>query len=163
TEAALVDHLAARNRDDSVDAILVQLPLPKPLREAVVLEAIDPTKDVDGLHPINVGWLASGRPRLVPATPVGVMRLLADTGVDLAGARALVVGRSNLVGRPIAQLLLNAHATVTVAHSRTRDLAALCRESDVVVAAAGRPGLVRGDWIKPGAVVIDVGMTRVDA
>jgi methylenetetrahydrofolate dehydrogenase (NADP+)/methenyltetrahydrofolate cyclohydrolase len=125
-----------------------------------VLDLVSPAKDVDGFHPVNVGLLASGRPGLVPCTPLGCMRLLALSKVDLRGARALVVGRSNIVGKPIAQLLLAEHATVTIAHSRTRDLPAVCREADVLVAAVGRPQMIRGDWIREGAVVIDVGINR---
>jgi methylenetetrahydrofolate dehydrogenase (NADP+)/methenyltetrahydrofolate cyclohydrolase len=154
---ALVDQL---NRDDAVDGFLVQLPLPRGLPETRILDAVSPQKDVDGLHPVNAGLLALGRPKLASATPRGVMRLLAETGVDLVGARAVVVGRSNIVGKPVAQLLLAQHATVTLAHSRTRDLAGVCKQADVLVAAVGKAGLVRGDWIKPGAIVIDVGTTR---
>jgi len=124
---------------------------------------VDPKKDVDGFHAINVGGLWSGGRSLVPCTPRGCMRLLREGGVKVEGARAVIVGRSNIVGKPLAQLLLGAHATVTIGHSRTRDLAAVCREADVLVAAVGRPGLVRGDWVKPGAVVIDVGTTRNEA
>ena len=148
------------NRDDATDGILVQIPLPDGLDAELVVEAIDPDKDVDGLHPVSVGRLASGRAGLVPCTPRGIMVLLAETGIELRGARAVVVGRSNLVGRPIAQLLLREHATVTMAHSRTRDLPAVCREADVLVVAVGRARLVGGDWVKPGAVVIDVGTNR---
>jgi methylenetetrahydrofolate dehydrogenase (NADP+)/methenyltetrahydrofolate cyclohydrolase len=119
-------------------------------------------KDVDGFHPVNVGLLASGRPSLVPCTPLGCMRLLASAGVDLKGAHAVVVGRSNIVGKPVAQLLLAQHATVTIAHSRTRDLPAVCRQADVLVAAVGKQEMIRGDWVKPGAVVIDVGINRVE-
>jgi methylenetetrahydrofolate dehydrogenase (NADP+) / methenyltetrahydrofolate cyclohydrolase len=155
---ALVDRL---NGDAEVDGILVQLPLPAGIAEARVIERVDPKKDVDGFHPVNVGLLASGRPALVPGTPIGCMRLLASAGVDLVGARAVVVGRSVIVGRPVAQLLLAAHATVTIAHSRTKDLPAVCREADVLVAAVGKAALIRGDWIKPGAVVIDVGINRI--
>ena len=126
-----------------------------------MIEAIDPDKDVDGFHPLNAGPLVTGRPALVPCTPRGVMKLLAEAGVPLEGARALVVGRSTIVGRPMAALLLAAHATVTVAHSRTRDLAAECRRADILVAAVGRPEMVRGDWIAPGATVIDVGVNRL--
>lgn len=160
-EDALLALLAELNRDDTVDGILVQLPLPKHVNETRVLEAISPWKDVDGFHPENVGLLAVGRPRLVPCTPSGCMKLLAEAGVDLSGLRAVVVGRSNIVGKPVAQLLLAANATVTVAHSRTRDLAALCREADVLVAAIGKPEILRGDFVKPGAVVLDVGINRV--
>ena len=150
------------NRDDGVDGFLVQLPLPRGLPETEILDSVAAAKDVDGLHPENAGLLALGRPRLVGATPRGVMHLIAETGTELAGKRAVVIGRSNIVGKPLAQLLLAEHATVTLAHSRTRDLGELCRQADVLVAAVGRPGLVRGDWVKPGAVVIDVGTTRND-
>lgn len=162
-QADLLALLRRLNQDDAVDGILVQLPLPKPIDELTVLDAVDPAKDVDGFHPINAGLLASGRPALVPCTPSGCMRLIELAGVDLKGARAVVVGRSNIVGKPMAQLLLAAHATVTIAHSRTRDLAAVCREADVLVVAVGKAELVRGDWIKPGACVIDVGMNRIAA
>ena len=161
SESALLALLRELNADEAVDGILVQLPLPKQIDEKKVLDAVSPTKDVDGFHPINVGLLASGRPALVPCTPVGCMRLLAHAKVDLAGARAVVVGRSNIVGKPVAQLLLAQHATVTIAHSRTLDLPAVCREADVLVAAVGRPQMIRGDWVKPGAIVIDVGINRV--
>jgi methylenetetrahydrofolate dehydrogenase (NADP+)/methenyltetrahydrofolate cyclohydrolase len=160
TEEELLAVIARLSADDAVDGILVQLPLPPQIDEHAVLDAIDPRKDVDGFHPMNVGLLSSGRPALVPCTPSGCMRLLRDAGVDLAGKRAVVVGRSNIVGKPMAALLLAANATVTMAHSRTRDLAAVCREADVLVVAVGRAELVRGDWVKPGAVVIDVGMNR---
>jgi methylenetetrahydrofolate dehydrogenase (NADP+) / methenyltetrahydrofolate cyclohydrolase len=163
SQAELLSLLAALNADDSVDGILVQLPLPKHIDSLVVLDAIRPDKDVDGFHPINVGLLASGRPGLVPCTPLGSMRLLAASGVALKGAHAVVVGRSNIVGKPVAQLLLAEHATVTIAHSQTRDLPAVCRTADVLVAAVGRPEMVRGDWVKEGAVVIDVGINRVAA
>ncbi len=163
TEAEIVALLLQLNADDAVDGILVQLPLPAGIEESRVLDLVSPAKDVDGFHPINAGLLASGRPALVPCTPVGCMRLLRESGVELKGARAVVVGRSNIVGKPVAQLLLAAHATVTIAHSRTRDLAAVCREADVLVAAVGKPEMIRGDWVKPGAVVIDVGINRIDA
>ncbi len=163
TEADLLALIDRLNEDDTVDGILVQLPLPPQISEPRVLDGLRADKDVDGFHPINVGLLASGRPLLVPCTPVGCMRLLAASGVELKGARAVVVGRSNIVGKPIAQLLLAEHATVTIAHSRTRDLAAVCREADVLVAAVGRPEMIRGAWVKPGAVVIDVGINRIDA
>jgi methylenetetrahydrofolate dehydrogenase (NADP+)/methenyltetrahydrofolate cyclohydrolase len=156
----LVRELAA---DDAVDGILVQLPLPKGLPEQVILDAVPPEKDVDGFHPVNAGLLASGRKGLVPCTPTGCMRLIAEAGASLEGARAVVVGRSNIVGKPMAQLLLGKNATVTLAHSRTRDLAGVCREADVLVVAVGRAKMVKGDWIKPGAVVIDVGMNRDEA
>jgi methylenetetrahydrofolate dehydrogenase (NADP+)/methenyltetrahydrofolate cyclohydrolase len=149
------------NSDPLIHGILVQLPLPKHLDEKAVLAEISPDKDVDGLHVVNAGRLASGLPGLYPCTPLGSMILLRETLGDLAGKRAVVVGRSVLVGRPIAQLLLAADCTVTIAHSRTRDLPAVCREADILVAAVGRPRMIRGDWIKPGATVIDVGINRV--
>lgn len=152
------------NADDSVHGILLQLPVPPQLDEAALIQLIDPRKDVDGLHPVNAGLLAQkGRqPLLAPATPSGVMRMLKEEGITLEGAHAVVLGRSNIVGVPIAALLLNANATVTICHSRSRDLPALCRQADILVAAVGIPELVKGDWIKEGAVVIDVGVNRVD-
>lgn len=158
---ALITRIARLNADPAVDGILVQLPLPSHIAPQAVIEAVDPDKDADGFHPLNVGRLATGHPGLVPCTPAGVMRLLAEANVPLEGARALVLGRSVIVGRPMAALLLAANATVTMAHSRTRELAAECRRADVIVAAAGRPALVRGDWIAPGATVIDVGVNRL--
>jgi len=152
--------IAELNRDAAVDGILVQLPLPPPLDADAVLRALDPAKDVDGLHPMNLGLLAQGKPSFVPCTPSGCMRLLAEVDAELAGARAVVIGRSLLVGKPIALLLANASATVTLCHSRTRELADEVRRADVVVAAVGRPEMVRGDWIKPGAIVLDVGINR---
>ena len=149
------------NSDPAIHGILVQLPLPRGLDEQAVLNAIDPDKDVDGLTPISAGRLANGQPGLVPCTPLGCLILLRDAIGDLAGKRAVVLGRSVLVGRPVAQLLLRADCTVTIAHSRTRDLPAVCREADILVAAVGRAEMVRGDWIKPGAAVIDVGINRV--
>lgn len=160
SEAALIDHVAALNARDDVDGILVQLPLPKHIDETRVLDAISPAKDVDGLHPLNAGLLSAGRPALVPCTPKGCMHLIETTGAALEGAHAVMVGRSNLMGKPMAQLLLAAHATVTIAHSRTRDLAAICRSADVLVVAVGRPQMIGGDFIKEGAVVIDVGINR---
>ena len=162
SEGALLELLARLNADPDVDGILVQLPLPKHISEQKVLDLVVPAKDVDGFHPVNAGLLASGRPGLVPCTPRGCMKLLASSGVKLLGARAVVVGRSNIVGKPIAQLLLAEHATVTIAHSRTKDLPALCREADVLIAAVGKAEMIRGDWIKEGAIVIDVGINRVD-
>jgi methylenetetrahydrofolate dehydrogenase (NADP+)/methenyltetrahydrofolate cyclohydrolase len=153
--------VAELNADPLIHGILVQLPLPKHLDEKSVLAAISPDKDVDGLHVVNAGRLATGQPGLYPCTPMGSMILLRETLGDLTGKRAVVVGRSVLVGRPIAQLLLQADCTVTIAHSRTRDLPAVCREADILVAAVGRPRMIRGDWIKPGATVIDVGINRV--
>jgi methylenetetrahydrofolate dehydrogenase (NADP+)/methenyltetrahydrofolate cyclohydrolase len=154
---ALIDRL---NRDDELDGFLVQLPLPRALPETAILDAVSPSKDVDGLHPMNAGLLALGRPKLASATPRGIMHLLAETGLALSGKRAVVVGRSNIVGKPVAQLLLAEHATVTMAHSRTQGLPEVCREADVLIAAVGKAGLVRGDWVKEGAVVIDVGTTK---
>ena len=160
SQAALLREIATLNADPAIDGILVQLPLPKHIDPARVVAAIDPAKDVDGFHPLNVGALAAGQPALVPCTPLGVMRLLAAVGCPVAGARAVVLGRSAIVGRPMAALLLAADATVTVAHSRTRDLAGECRRAEILIAAVGRPGLVRGGWIAPGATVIDVGINR---
>ena len=153
--------MAALNADPDIHGILVQLPLPRQIDPAAVLAAIDPDKDVDGFHVINVGRLAVGLPGLVPCTPLGCMMLLRATLGELSGARAVVVGRSNIVGKPMAQLLLAESCTVTIAHSRTRDLPAVCREADILVAAVGRPEMIRGDWIRPGATVIDVGINRV--
>jgi methylenetetrahydrofolate dehydrogenase (NADP+)/methenyltetrahydrofolate cyclohydrolase len=161
TQAALLDVVRGLNADPTVDGILVQMPLPAQIDARAVIEAVDPGKDVDGFHPLNVGRLADGSALLAPCTPRGVMKLLAHAGVELRGARAIVLGRSGIVGRPVASLLLAADATVTIAHSRTRDLAAECRRADVVVAAVGRPEMVRADWIKPGAAVIDVGINRL--
>jgi methylenetetrahydrofolate dehydrogenase (NADP+)/methenyltetrahydrofolate cyclohydrolase len=161
SQGELLALVAELNEDPEVDGVLVQLPAPG-VDEAAVLAAIDPAKDVDGLHPLNVGRLWTGRPGLRPATPLGVMALADRYGVRLEGARAVVVGRSNLVGKPLAAMLLERHATVTLAHSRTRDLASLCREADVLVAAVGRPGLVTPEMVKPGAAVFDVGLSRVD-
>ena len=161
SQEELVRLVADLNADPLIHGILVQLPLPKHLDERAVLGAISPDKDVDGLHVVNAGRLASGLPGLYPCTPLGCMILLRETLGDLAGKRAVVVGRSVLVGRPVAQLLLQADCTVTIAHSRTRDLPAVCREADILVAAVGRPRMIRGDWIKPGAAVIDVGINRV--
>lgn len=158
----LVALLHRLNEDPSIDGILVQLPLPPHIDAQRVLDQVDAAKDVDGFHPTNAGLLALGRPgALVPGTPSGCMRLIAAAGVPLAGANAVVVGRSIIVGRPMAQLLLGASATVTIAHSRTRDLPSVCRQADVLVAAVGKAHMIRGEWIKPGAVVIDVGTTLV--
>ncbi|GAA0575757.1 bifunctional methylenetetrahydrofolate dehydrogenase/methenyltetrahydrofolate cyclohydrolase FolD [Craurococcus roseus] len=160
-ETALLYLIGELNADPAVDGILVQLPLPPQIRQEAVVDAIDPAKDVDGFHPVNAGLLATRQPSLVPCTPKGVMHLLREAGVPLAGARAVVLGRSQIVGRPLLQLLLDADCTVTVAHSRTRDLPAECRRADVLVAAVGRPEMVRGDWVAPGAAVIDVGINRL--
>lgn len=161
TQAELLDLVQRMNADDAVDGILVQLPLPAHIDANAVLDAIRPDKDVDGFHPINAGKLAVGRPALVPCTPWGSMRLIRAVEPKLAGKRAVVLGRSNIVGKPMAQLLLAADCTVTVAHSKTNDLAAVAREADILVAAVGRPAMVGRDWIKPGAIVIDVGINRV--
>jgi methylenetetrahydrofolate dehydrogenase (NADP+)/methenyltetrahydrofolate cyclohydrolase len=162
-EAELLDLVGALGEDDDVDGILVQLPLPPQIDPNRVVAALDPGKDVDGLTPLNAGLLAHGTPGLVPCTPAGVLELIRHEGVELAGAEAVVVGRSKLVGVPVARLLLAADATVTVCHSRTRDLAAVCRRADVLVAAVGVPELLGADAVKPGAVVIDVGMNRGEA
>jgi methylenetetrahydrofolate dehydrogenase (NADP+)/methenyltetrahydrofolate cyclohydrolase len=156
--AALIVRL---NADPDVDAILLQMPLPKPLDGRAFLDLIDPAKDVDGLHPTNVGLLHQGRPAFVPCTPGGILELLDAAGVVLAGCRAVVLGRSEIVGKPMAALLLARHATVTVCHTRTRELASVCREADLLVAAVGKPALVTAEFIKPGAVVVDVGVNRV--
>jgi methylenetetrahydrofolate dehydrogenase (NADP+)/methenyltetrahydrofolate cyclohydrolase len=166
-DASIAQHdllalIADLNADGDVDGILVQLPLPGGIDQDGVIAAIDPRKDVDGLTAPSAGLLAQGRPGLVPCTAQGVVELLRHTGVELDGAEAVVVGRSILVGRPLASLLLNANATVTACHSRTRDLAAVCRRGDILVAAVGSPGLVKADWVKPGAAVIDVGINRTD-
>jgi methylenetetrahydrofolate dehydrogenase (NADP+)/methenyltetrahydrofolate cyclohydrolase len=161
SEAALLATVARLNADPEVDGILVQLPLPPQIDALKVLAAIDPAKDVDGFHAMNAGLLATGQRGLVPCTPKGVMHLLAAAGAALPGARVVVVGRSNIVGKPMAALLLAADATVTVVHSRTRDLAAECRRAEILVAAVGRAGMVRGDWVAEGATVIDVGINRL--
>ncbi len=160
-EADLLALIARLNADPAVDGILVQMPLPGHIDSDRVIAAIDPAKDVDGLHPINTGLLVSGRPGLVPCTPSGCMMLIQDALGNIAGAEAVVIGRSILVGKPMAALLTNASATVTLAHSRTRDLAGHVARADIVVAAVGIPGMVQGEWIKPGACVIDVGINRV--
>ena len=163
SQAELIDLVARLNADDAVDGILVQLPLPPQIDEGAVIDAIDPAKDVDGFHIENAGRLATGLPGFVPCTPLGCLMLLKDRLGELAGLDAVVIGRSNIVGKPMARLLLNESCTVTVAHSRTRDLPSLVRRADIVVAAAGRPEMVKGDWLKPGATVIDVGINRIDA
>ncbi len=162
TQEALLTLVAELNEASAVHGILVQLPLPDQISESAVLAAIDPAKDVDGFHLINVGLLSTGGAGLVPCTPRGCLMMLKDRLGDLTGLRALVVGRSNIVGKPMAQLLLGANCTVTIAHSRTRDLDEECRRADILVAAVGRPRMIKGDWIKPGATVIDVGMNRID-
>ncbi len=161
-QAELVRLVHSLNRDESVDGILVQLPLPPHMDATAVIDALDPAKDVDGFHIENAGRLAVGEEGLVPCTPLGCLMLLKDRLGDLAGLEAVVVGRSNIVGKPMAQLLIRESCTVTVAHSRTRDLPQVVRRGDILVAAAGRPAMIRGEWIKPGATVIDVGINRVD-
>lgn len=160
TEAELLDLIHTLNRDDRVDGILIQLPLPKGLDTNRIIDAIDPRKDVDGLHPVNAGLLSVGRPGLRPCTPSGCMRLLEEAGCDPAGKRAIVIGRSILVGKPVALMLLEKNATVTIAHSRTPDLPATVRQADIVIAAVGKADMIKGEWIKPGAVVIDVGINK---
>lgn len=161
TQQDLLNTIAALNADPAIDGILVQLPLPKHIDATTVLEAIDPAKDADGFHPVNVGRVATGAGGIVPCTPLGSLFLLQSVHDNLSGMNAVVVGRSNIVGKPMAQLLIGQDCTVTVAHSRTRDLPALCRTADILVAAVGRPQMIRGEWIKPGATVIDVGINRV--
>ncbi|HEV7700548.1 MAG TPA: bifunctional methylenetetrahydrofolate dehydrogenase/methenyltetrahydrofolate cyclohydrolase FolD [Pyrinomonadaceae bacterium] len=155
---AVVDELNSR---DNVDGILVQLPLPKQIDERTVLERIDPTKDVDGFHPVNAGRLMQGNAALVPCTPAGVIEILKRSGIEIAGRNAVVVGRSNIVGKPMAMLLLNENATVTICHSKTHDLGAVCQQADILVAAIGRPGFIRGEHIRDGAAVLDVGINSV--
>jgi methylenetetrahydrofolate dehydrogenase (NADP+)/methenyltetrahydrofolate cyclohydrolase len=161
SETDLLALIARLNADERIDGILVQLPLPDHIDESKVLEAISPKKDVDGFHPYNVGRLATGNPLFQPCTPYGVMKMLERTGVELKGKEVVVVGRSNIVGKPVALMCLAEHATVTICHSRTRDLPAKVAAADVVIAAVGVPEMVKGDWIKAGAVVIDVGVNRV--
>jgi methylenetetrahydrofolate dehydrogenase (NADP+)/methenyltetrahydrofolate cyclohydrolase len=159
--AELLDLIRSLNARDDIDGILTQLPLPSQIDETAIIEAIDPGKDVDGFHPVNVGRLALGRPVFVPCTPTGIIELLDDNGIEIRGTNACVVGRSQIVGRPMAQLLLQRDATVTICHSRTRDLASVTRTADLLVVAIGRVGFIRGEHIKPGATVIDVGMNRI--
>jgi methylenetetrahydrofolate dehydrogenase (NADP+)/methenyltetrahydrofolate cyclohydrolase len=161
TTDELLELVESLNRSDRIDGILVQLPLPPQIDTRRILEAVDPAKDVDGFHPTNVGHLVAGRPNLVPCTPAGIMEMLRRYQTPIAGTRAVVVGRSDIVGKPMALLLLHQHATVTICHSRTRDLAAVAREADILVAAMGRPAFVTADFIRPGATVIDVGMNRL--
>jgi methylenetetrahydrofolate dehydrogenase (NADP+)/methenyltetrahydrofolate cyclohydrolase len=160
SEEDLLGLVRSLNEDPTVDGILVQFPVPQQIRQSEVLKTIDPAKDVDGLHATNAGKLWSGQSGLVPCTPRGCVRLLDEIEAPLEGRRAIVIGRSNLVGKPVAALLLGRSATVTLAHSRTQDLPARCREADVVIAAVGRAKMITADWVKPGAVVIDVGMNR---
>jgi methylenetetrahydrofolate dehydrogenase (NADP+)/methenyltetrahydrofolate cyclohydrolase len=163
SEADLLALVAGLNADPGVDGILVQLPLPAHIEAQKVITALDPAKDVDGFHPINAGRLMTGVAGLVPCTPLGCVMLIRSVRPDVAGLEAVVVGRSNIVGKPVAQLLLNANCTVTIAHSRTRGLPEVCRRADILVAAVGRPEMIRGGWIKPGATVIDVGINRVSS
>jgi methylenetetrahydrofolate dehydrogenase (NADP+)/methenyltetrahydrofolate cyclohydrolase len=163
SEAAVLERVRALNDDESVHGILIQIPLPQQVRENAVLDALDPAKDVDALTPTNAGLLVSGRAQLVSCTPSGMMLLLKEYVGDIAGMNVLVIGRSLLFGKPAAQLLLAANATVTMAHSKTRDLPSLARRADILVAAIGKPSIVKGDWIKPGGVIIDVGINRIDA
>lgn len=155
---ALVEGL---NRRDDIDGILVQLPLPAQVDAKQVLLAVDPRKDVDGFHPVNVGNLVTQRPGLVPCTPAGIIEILRRSGIPMSGARAVVIGRSDIVGKPVAMLLLHEHATVTICHSRTRDLPAVAREADILVAAMGKPAMITADYVKPGATVVDVGINRI--
>ena len=163
SQTELLDLVQRLNADPAVNGILVQLPLPSHIDPAAVIGAIDPAKDVDGIHVVNAGRLATGLPALVPCTPVGCVILAKQVHADLSGLEAVVVGRSNIVGKPVAQLLLAENCTVTIAHSRTRDLAGVCRRADILIAAVGRPEMIRGDWVKPGATVIDVGINRIEA
>jgi methylenetetrahydrofolate dehydrogenase (NADP+)/methenyltetrahydrofolate cyclohydrolase len=163
SEAELLTLIDTLNNDDTIHGILVQLPLPDHLNEDLVISAIDPAKDVDGFHISNVGLLGTGQKSMVPCTPLGCLMMLRDHHGTLSGMDAVVIGRSNIVGKPMAQLLLNDSCTVTIAHSRTKDLAAVVRRADIVIAAVGRPEMVPGDWIKPGATIIDVGINRLDA
>lgn len=161
SQRELMELIAALNEDPRISGILVQLPLPTHLDEKEVLKAIAPAKDVDGFHPVNVGALVVGEPTFVPCTPAGIIELIKSAGIEIKGKRAVVVGRSNIVGKPVALLLLAEHATVTICHSRTTDLAAECRNADILVVAIGKPEMIKGNMIKPGAVVIDVGVNRV--
>ena len=163
SESDLLAVVETLNIDPAVHGILVQLPLPDQINPHAVIDAIDPAKDVDGFHLRNVGLLATGRGGMVPCTPLGCLMMLEDRLGDLTGLNAVIVGRSNIVGKPMAQLLLGANCTVTIAHSRTRDLPAMCRSADILIAAVGRPQMIKGDWVKPGATVIDVGINRVPA
>ncbi len=161
SQQELLDLIAGLNADPAVHGILVQLPLPEHIDESTVICAIEPAKDVDGFHPMNAGLLATGQPALAPCTPVGSVMLARQAARNLSGLEAVIIGRSNIVGKPLAQLLLRENCTVTLAHSRTRDLAGVARRADLLVAAVGRPEMVKGDWVKPGAVVIDVGINRI--
>lgn len=160
SEAALIAKIEELNQDDKIHGILVQLPLPKHINEDVVLDTIDPVKDVDGFHPMNLGNLFAGKPTMIPCTPAGIMELIKLSGIDLAGKNAVIIGRSNIVGKPMAHLLLQANATVTICHSKTRDLPKVAKQADVLVVAIGRANFVTADFVKEGAVVIDVGINR---
>lgn len=162
TQQEVLERIYECNEDPKIHGILVQLPLPKHIEPAMVAAAVLPQKDVDGLHPVNAGRLLANQPCMVPCTPNGVMELIKSTGIEIAGKHAVVIGRSNIVGKPIALLLMHANATVTICHSRTQGLAEMTRQADILICAAGRPSMVRGDMIKPGAIVIDVGTSRVD-
>jgi methylenetetrahydrofolate dehydrogenase (NADP+)/methenyltetrahydrofolate cyclohydrolase len=162
-ESEILDLVAELNADDEVDGVLVQLPLPAHMDEPKVTRSVDPAKDVDGFHPLNAGRLFLGEPLHVPATPLGIMRMLEEYGVELKGSEAVVIGRSEIVGKPVAMLLLAAHATVTICHSRTADLAEHTKRADILVAAVGRPGLVTAEMVKPGGTVVDVGMNRTES
>lgn len=162
-QAELLDRIVHLNQDPTVNGILVQLPLPRQINAEIIINAIDPAKDVDGFHPINAGLLTIGGEGTIPCTPLGCLMLLKDRLNDLSGLRALVLGRSNIVGKPMAALLLKENCTVTIAHSHTHDLVEECRRTDILVAAVGRPRMIGGDWIKPGSIVIDVGINRIDA
>ena len=162
TESELLGRVSEANRDPSIDGLLVQMPLPAGIDTRKTLDAVDPAKDVDGFHPVNAGLLQQGRAHLVPCTPAGIMELLRRSDIDVAGKRAVVVGRSDIVGKPMAALLLAANATVTMAHSRTRDLPAVCREAEILVVAIGRPRFVTAEFVRPGAVVVDVGINRLE-
>ena len=162
TEEKLLEHIAALNNDDTVDGFIVQLPLPSHIDENKIIWAIDPKKDVDGFHPLNVASLWQKQECVLPCTPKGIIKMLKAAGVEIKGKRAVVIGRSNIVGKPVAKLLLDRNATVTIAHSRTKDLAAVCREADILVAAVGRAKMVTAEYVKPGAAVIDVGINRTE-
>jgi methylenetetrahydrofolate dehydrogenase (NADP+)/methenyltetrahydrofolate cyclohydrolase len=162
SESELLGRVQEANRDPAVDGLLVQMPLPGSIDARRILDAVDPSKDVDGFHPVNVGLLQQGRPHLVPCTPAGIMELLRRSNIAVAGKRAVVVGRSEIVGKPMAALLLAANATVTIAHSKTRDLSAVCREAEILVVAIGRPRFITAEFVRPGAVVIDVGINRLE-
>jgi len=163
TEEALLDLISKLNQDQTVNGILVQLPLPKQINEQAIIEAIDPSKDVDGFHPINIGRMLTGQDTFLPCTPFGIITMLKSKQIELEGKHAVIVGRSNIVGKPVGQLLLNEHATVTYTHSRTQDMQTLTKKADILVVAVGRAGMITKDYVKPGAIVIDVGVNRTEA